>query len=64
MLECDLCAQKLFCSGIRYLDSNDIFFREHIFWRYPLLSLDHLGYIFSSSCIANVGKDCAINIYL
>ena len=55
MLECDHCAKKLFCSGIRYLDSSDIFF-EHIFWRYLPWSLDHLGYVFSSPFIANVGK--------
>ena len=64
MLECDLCAQKWFCSGIRYLDSSKIYFREPMFWRHPPWSHDHLGYVFSSSCIANVAKYCVLEINL
>ena len=45
MPEYALCDKKLFCSGIRDLDSSDIYFRERIFWRNPPWSLDHLGYV-------------------
>ena len=34
--------RRTFCSGMRGLDSNDIYFREDMFWRYLPWTLDHL----------------------